>query len=514
MAKRELNRLIATQLNKLPKGMHSDGGNLWLQVSKWGTRSWIFRFTVNGKQREMGFGPLHTITLANARTLAQDARKLLLEGVDPIEQRNAKREAAARAAAAVMTFKQCAEAYIESNKAAWGSTVHARQWPSTMRDYVYPVIGETPVGEIDVSLVLKVVEPIWTAKNETASRVRQRIEKVLSWATVSGYRSGENPARWAGHLDQMLPAKSKVAKVEHQPAMDYSQLPEFMALLRRRKSTSALALQFTILTGVRTSATSDAVWSEIDRKEKTWTIPGTRKGMKGKTHIVPLTDDMLAILDQMEGKDDTYIFPGSGKSGGLSNMAQAEMLKGINGDPPRYVDRETGRAATVHGFRSTFRDWAGEETSHPGDVIEMAMAHTIRNKVEAAYRRREMLAKRRALMEDWGKFCASGTADVGADDKVLEIAAHLKRDGRSHNRAVRDAIDAAAAFADIDLGDGPAIASTDLHELVRATDLRRKPKPDAMGADEATPPDFAPSLRAEARPVRRLAVELEERERG
>lgn len=514
MAKRELNRLIATQLTKLPQGMHPDGGNLWLQVSKWGTRSWIFRFTLNGKQREMGFGPLHTITLANARVMAQDARKALLEGIDPIEQRKARREEAARAAAATMTFKQCAEAFIESNKAAWGSTVHAKQWPSTMRDYVYPVIGDLPVRDIDVALVLKVIEPIWTAKIETASRVRQRIEKVLSWATVSGYRSGENPARWAGHLDHMLPAKAKVAKVQHQPAMEYSQLPEFMALLRRRKSTSALALQFTILTGVRTSATSDAVWSEIDRKEKTWTIPGSRKGMKGKTHIVPLTDDMLAILDQMAGKDATYIFPGSGKSGGLSNMAQAEMLKGINGDPPRYVDRATGRAATVHGFRSTFRDWAGEETSHPGDVIEMAMSHTIRNKVEAAYRRRDMLAKRRALMEDWCKFCSSGHADIGADDKVLELAAHLKRDGRSHNRAVRDAIDAAASLADIDLGEGAAIKSTDLRELVRVTDLRRQAKRDATAVDESSPPDFAPSLRAEARPVRRLATELEDRERG
>lgn len=514
MAKRELNRLIATRIGKLAAGMHADGGGLWLQVSPAGTRSWSFRFTLRGKSREMGLGPLHTITLAEARGMAQDARKLLLQGIDPIERRRAEQEAAARAAAAVMTFKQCAEAYIESNKAAWGSTIHAKQWPSTMRDYVYPAIGGLPVGDIDVALVLKVVEPIWTAKNETASRVRQRIEKVLSWATVSGYRSGENPARWKGHLDQMLPAKGKVAKVEHQPAMDYGQLPEFMALLRRRKSTSALALQFTILTAVRTSATSEAVWSEIDWKEKTWTIPGTRKGMKGKTHTVPLTDDMLDILEQTKGKDDTYIFPGSGKSSGLSNMAQAEMLKGINGDPARYVDRETGRAATVHGFRSTFRDWAGEETAHPGDVVEMAMSHTIKNKVEKAYRRREMLAKRRALMVDWGAFCMSGKADTAVDDKVLEIAAHLKRDGRSYNRAVRDAIDAAADFADVDMGEGVAITSAQLGELVRVTDRSGKRKADPMGADEVTPPDFQPSLRAEARPVRRLALELEEQERG
>jgi len=492
--------------------MHPDGGNLWLQVSPAGTRSWSFRFTLHGKSREMGLGPLHTVTLAEARTRAAAARLQLLDGIDPVKARETKRAAEALAAASAKTFKQCAEAYIAAHKAGW-SKVHGAQWPATMATYAYPVFGDLPVQQIDRELVLRVLKPIWETKTETASRVRGRIERILDWARVQGFRSGENPARLRGNLEVDLAKQSKVQSVENHPALAHPALPAFMAKLNRRASNSAQALKFTVLTASRTSEVRLAEWSEFDLEARLWTRPAKR--MKGrKEHSVPLSDAAMSVLEAMKGLDEQFVFPGGKAKTALSNMAMSEFLKGLNGDPAEYIDRRVGRPITVHGFRSTFRDWASEETNFPHEVCEMALAHVIGNKAEAAYRRGELLAKRRELSDAWAAYCNSAPAEPGVEDKVLEIAAHLKRDGRSHNRAVRDAIDAATALADVDLGEGAAINSDDLRKLVRLTDRRRKPKADAIGADETTPPDFQPSLRSEARPVRRLAAELEEQKRG
>ena len=519
MAKRAVNRLIATQLNKLAPGMHPDGGGLWLQVSPAGTRSWSFRFTLHGKSREMGLGPLITITLAEARTKALEARKLLLDGIDPIEDRNARRAAAALAAASAKTFKQCAEAYIAAHKAGW-SKVHGAQWPATMAAYVYPVFGDLPVQKIDRDLVLRVLKPIWETKTETASRIRGRIERILDWARVQGFRSGENPARLRGNLEVDLAKQSKVQSVENHPALAHPALPDFMAKLNRRSSTSAQALKFVILTASRTSEVRLAEWSEFDLEARLWTRPASR--MKGrKEHSVPLSDAAMAVLAAMKGVDEKFVFPGGKPKTPLSNMAMSMFLQGMNGEPAAYIDRRSGRAITVHGFRSTFRDWASEETSFPHEVCEMALAHVIGNKAEAAYRRGELLAKRRELMDAWAIYCASAPApaEAAAEDAVLSLAADMmKRGKRSANRAVREAVDAVASFADVDLGDGPIIPAKSRRalgsrvEAERAGERQRLRRPTA-GKDDSTPPEFPTHLDPRDATVRRLERELEAQHR-
>lgn len=524
MAKRAINRLIATQLNKLAPGMHPDGGGLWLQVSPAGTRSWSFRFTLHGKSREMGLGPLITISLAEARTAALEARKQLLDGVDPIEHRKAARVAAALAAASAKTFKECAEAYIAAHKAGW-SKVHAAQWPSTMATYVYPVFGDMPVQAVNRDLVLKVLAPIWTTKTETASRVRGRIERILDWARAEGFRTGENPARLRGNLDHSLAKQSKVQTVENHPALAHAAMPGFMSTLDRRNSTSAQALKLTILTASRTSEVRLAEWSEFDLKARLWTRPAKR--MKGrKEHSVPLSDAAMAVLEAVKGLDTKFVFPGGKKETPLSNMAMSEFLKGVNGDPAKYVDRRSGRPITVHGFRSTFRDWASEETNFPHEVCEMALAHVIGNKAEAAYRRGELLAKRRELMDAWSKYCASAPpAAKDSDDAAAEIAAQVRREtGKPINEAARIAVDCMNAvyddFHDVDLGHGPAIAppahvdgSTPLHrdqldpETARE-ELERRQRRHVV--DEQTPPlQLETRLHANDAVVRRIARKAE-----
>jgi integrase len=312
-----------------------------------------------------------------------------------------------------MTFRQCAEGYIESHKSGWKSDKHAGQWLATLQTYSYPVIGSLGVGEIETAHILKILQPIWNTKTETASRVRGRIEKVLDRAKALKLRSGENPALWKGHLDQLLPAKSQVAPVEHHPALPYRQLPAFMAMVRKRDGVSARALEFTILTIARTGDTIGAKWKEIDLKERLWTVPADRlKGKKGarkRNHVVPLTDQALAILKELP-RDGDFVFPGGKEGAGLSNMAMAEVLKemGYNADN-----------ATVHGFRSTFKDWVSERTAYPNELSEMAMAHTVSDKVEAAYRRGDMRDRRRRLMEDWSSYCDDNA--VGGDN-VVSIA--------------------------------------------------------------------------------------------
>jgi integrase len=394
---RDASRLTALKITKLTKpGRYGDGGGLVLQVSKWGTKSWLFRFARDGRERLMGLGPLHTITLVEARELATEKRKLLLRGIDPIEERNTERTARKLESARAMTFDQCAAAYIADNKVAWRNPKHRQQWQNTLKTYVTPVMGALPVQAIDTALVTKVLQPIWSAKPETASRIRGRIETVLNWAKAHGYRDGDNPARWKGHLDSLLPARSKVKAVQHHPALPYAELPAFMSELRQREGVSARALEWTILTCVRTNEAIGARWAEIT--DDAWTVPADRmKG--GRDHRVPLCDRARQILEMVPrevGSD--FIFPGGRATAPLSNMAMLELLRGMQ------------PGLTVHGFRSTFRDWAAEKTNFQNHIVEMALAHVVGDKVEAAYRRGDLFEKRRRLMNDWARYCSQPRA--------------------------------------------------------------------------------------------------------
>jgi integrase len=391
-------------------GLYGDGLGLYLQVRN-GAKSWIFRYGSGGR-RYLGLGPCHTVTLAEAREKARTARRQLLDGIDPIAARRQARATSRVAAASAMTFAQCASAYITAHAAGWKNAKHAGQWTATLDTYAFPIIGALPVAAIDTGLVIKVLQPIWSAKNETASRVRGRIEKVLDWAKVSEFRTGENPARWKGHLDQLLPARSNVAAVEHHAALPYRELPAFISEIERQSgSTGALALRFAILTAARTGEVIGATWSEIDLGDRLWTIPAAR--MKGRReHRVPLSGPVLQILDEMarvRTSSSDYVFPGQRKGKPLSNMSLLAVLKRM------------GRAdLTTHGFRSTFRDWAAETTGFPSEVVEMALAHSVSNKVEAAYRRGDLFKKRSGLMDAWAAFVGSASGQKHNHHKQSE----------------------------------------------------------------------------------------------
>ena len=392
-------------------GMYADGGGLYLQVSDNGA-SWIYRYMIAGRAREMGLGPLELFGLAEARAKALDARKLRHGGIDPIEARRAERARQRLDAAKAMTFNQCAEGYITAHRAGWRNDKHAGQWGATLATYAAPVMGSMPVQLIDTGFVTKVIEPLWTTKPETANCLRGRIEAVLDWAAARGYRTGENPARWRGHLDKLLPARSKVRKVEHHAALPYPELPGFLVALREQEGVAARALEFTILTAARTGESMGATWGEINWGEKLWTIAGTR--MKGdREHRVPLCDRALTILREMKPSDDIpnaaeqFVFSGGKPGRPLSNMAFLMLL------------RRMGRAdLTAHGFRSSFRDWAAERTNFPSEVVEMALAHVVGNKVEAAYRRGDLFDKRRRVMGAWGDFLSKAPAETA---KVVSL---------------------------------------------------------------------------------------------
>jgi integrase len=389
---RTIERLSALKVSRVTKpGMYADGGGLYLQVTSSAARSWIFRYSLNKQTREMGLGPLSAITLADARAIADKCRRQRVEGIDPIQARDAERAGQQTAAARAMTFDQCAEAYIASHRDGWRNPKHAAQWKSTLAKYASPVFGALPVQAVDVALVLKVLEPIWATKTETANRLRGRIEAVLDWAKSRGLRAGENPAHWKGHLDNLLPSRNKVGKVVHHPALPYEELPEFMTALRVQDSVGARALEFTILTAARTNETISARRSDIDEGAAVWTIPGdSMKG--GREHRVPLSRRALEIVRSLP-IDGAYLFPGERAGGHLSNMAMLKLLERIKRND-----------LTVHGFRSTFRDWAAERTNFPGEVAEAALAHVVGDKVEAAYRRGDLFEKRRRLMKAWGEF--------------------------------------------------------------------------------------------------------------
>ncbi|MEE9588856.1 MAG: integrase arm-type DNA-binding domain-containing protein, partial [Hyphomicrobiaceae bacterium] len=392
---RSIHRLTAVKVSSLRKsGYYSDGGGLYLRVKPSGSKSWVYRFMLAGRRRDAGLGRYPSVGLARAREKAEESRRLVVGGIDPIEQRAAQRETERLEAARAITFEECAKAYIESHEAGWRNPKHRQQWRNTLSAYVFPTMGSQSVSAIDTDMVLAVLSPIWTTKPETASRVRGRIEAILDWARVRGYRDGENPARWRGCLKHLLPAKSKVHTVEHHAALPYVEIGQLMAELREQTSDSAKALQFLVLTATRTGETLGARWDEIDLLTKLWVIPAERmKG--GTTHRVPLSPRAIAIIKEMaEIRQSDFVFAGAKQGRPLSSMALAMLLRRMgHGD------------ITVHGLRSSFRDWAAETTNFPNHVVEMALAHAVGDKVEAAYRRGDMFDKRKRLMDVWATFC-------------------------------------------------------------------------------------------------------------
>jgi integrase len=413
---RAIGRLTALKVEKAKEaGMYADGGGLYLRVTHEGARNWILRFMLDRRPRWMGLGPLALFGLQEARAKAQDARRKRHEGIDPIEARRAERARQRLDAAKAITFKQCAEAYVTAHRAGWRNLKHAGQWNATLSAYAYPIIGALPVQAVDTGLVLKVLEPIWRTKPETASRLRGRVESVLDFAKVRGYRDGENPARWRGHLDKLLPARSKVRQVEHHAALPYAELPAFLVSLREQEGIAARALEFLILTAARTGEAIGARWNEIDLLDKTWTVPAAR--MKAhREHRVPLSPRALAILDEMQAArqgdaDDAFVFPGRKPGTPLSNMAFLMLL------------RRMGRGdLTAHGFRATFKTWASERTSFQNEIAEAVLAHVIGDKVEQAYRRGDLFDKRRRLMQQWATFCTTAPAS-GAQNKIVPMRA-------------------------------------------------------------------------------------------
>jgi integrase len=387
------NKLTArTVETKKAPGYYSDGGNLYLRVSKNLTKTWAFYYVRDGKRTEMGLGSVSNVTLEQAREKASELRKQISNGIDPLSERQRQDNERKVQQAQFMTFQQCAEAYINAHRAGWKNPKHIQQWQNTLSQYAFPVFGNLDVKSIDTGLITKCLEPIWLTKNETAGRVRGRIESVLDWATAHKYRQGENPARWRGHLDKLLAKPSKIQKTEHHSALPYIELNGFIDQLRQQEGIAAKCLEFTILTAARTGETIGATWDEIDLNAKTWTIPAVRMKAE-REHRVPLSARALSILNDMAAvRTNDYVFPGNKK--GLSNMAMLAVLK--------RMDRAD---ITVHGFRSTFRDWAAESTAYPGEVVEMALAHAIKNQVEAAYRRGDLLEKRSRLMDEWGRYC-------------------------------------------------------------------------------------------------------------
>lgn len=409
---RKQQRLSALQVSKLTKpGLYGDGGGLTLQITATGAKSWLLRYMVAGKPFGMGLGPTHTVSLAEARQKALEARKLLLDGINPLAAKKQGQIAAALADAKMMSFDQCAEAYILAHKAGWKNAKHGDQWTNTLNTYASPVFGHLPVAEIDTGLVVKCLAPIWESKTETASRVRGRIESVLGWATTSGYRTGENPARWKGHLENLLATISKTSRTKNHPSLPWQRIGAFMAALRVRDGVAARAVEFAILTACRSGEVRGAKWAELNTAGKLWTIPAERMKAK-REHQVPLSDAALALLESMpKDSDDDVVFAGT-KGQPLSDMSLTAVIRRMNGDEKPVWADVNGEGITVHGFRSTFRMWAAETTNYPREVAEHALAHQLPDAVERAYQRGSQFAKRAALMAEWAAFCATVPTDA------------------------------------------------------------------------------------------------------
>jgi integrase len=368
--------------------MYADGGGLYLAISKAGVRSWIFRYRATNGERAHGLGPLHTVSLKQARDKALVCRQQRLDGIDPIEAKKAARLAAA---AKTMTFRQCAEAYITAHRDDWTNPRHAKHWSATLETYAFPVVGDLPAHIIGLDLIIKILDPIWKEKTTTAARLRGRIEAVLDWATVRGFRSGENPARWKGHLEQLF---SRKIAAKHFSALPYSDIGIFMAELRGVEGIGARALEFTILTVKRAGEVIGVRWSEIDLGARLWVIPAERTKTR-REHRVPLSEPALAILQRLwETRESAFVFPGVQSGQPINKAAMLLVLRRMGRDE-----------ITVHGFRSTFSDWCAEQTNTPSEVREMALAHAVSDKVEAAYRRGDLFEKRRQLAEAWARYC-------------------------------------------------------------------------------------------------------------
>jgi integrase len=417
---RLMKRLSARQVAnaKPPKGQDKallcDGGGLYLQLTRSAdgtiSRSWVFRYQLNDCRHEMGLGPEHTIALKQARERAKALRLKLVDRVDPLESRRAEQAAQLAASLKAITFATAATSYFEQHQSKWRSARHRAQFIDSLKTYAFPVIGTIPVSEIDVALVLKVVEPIWATKQVTANRVRSRIEAVLDYCTVRGYRKGDNPARWKGFLSQALPRRPKA---KHHRAMPYEEISTLAAALRSRKTTGAAALEFLLLTCTRAGEARECVWSEIDMKNATWTLPPERT----KTHVehrVPLSPRCLEILRSLPRKaGNDHVFVGA-DGGEISHMALQRTLQAIGHDA----------STTIHGFRAVFRTWCAEQTNYAREICEQALGHTISSAVERAYQRSSLFDKRRKLMEQWARFVSKPPVQK-AGSNVTPLRAHV-----------------------------------------------------------------------------------------
>ncbi|MBE0552645.1 MAG: integrase arm-type DNA-binding domain-containing protein [Rhodobacteraceae bacterium] len=384
---------------------------LYLQLTPKGGRTWILRMQVGGRRRDIGLGGFPTVTLAQARDKARELRDKVECGIDPVEERKTAKAKLIEARRKGMLFSEAVDKALAAKLDAFRNEKHRAQWRSTLDRYAMPEIGAFPVGQIDTAAVLRCLQPIWATKTETATRLRGRIEAVLSWATVAGHRSGDNPARWAGNLKELLPAASKVAKESNHPALQLDDAPAWLADLRQREGFPARALEFLALTAARSGEVRGAAWDEIDLDKALWIIPAQRMKMQ-REHRVPLTAEAVALLKALPRLDgNPLVFPGA-RGGQLSDMALSMLMKrqhaaAVAAGGPGYLDRVSKRPAVPHGLRSTFRDWVAERTTFPGEMAEVALAHRISNAVEAAYRRGDMIEKRRRMMADWADFLSS-----------------------------------------------------------------------------------------------------------
>jgi integrase len=418
---RLIEKLTPLEVTKKTKpGYYGDGAGLWLQVSKTGSKSWIFRFALSGKEREMGLGAVHTVTLHEARAKAKECRLLLLDGKDPLETRKVSKMADALERAKMMTFDQCAAAYIAAHRSSWKNVKHISQWENTLATYASPVIGSLPVAYVDTALVVKVLSQqgkdkrtLWESKTETATRLRGRIESILDWAAVSKFRQGDNPARWKGHLDNLLATLSKSDRTKHHAALPWQEVGAFMAALREQGGVAAKAVEFAILTACRSGEVRGATWAEIDLDAALWTIPAERMKAK-RAHRVPLSTAAVKLLKtRQEQKLGELVFPGTKQDMPLSDMSMTKVIRRMNDGAIKsgskvWKDSASDKTVTVHGFRSSFRDWCSElvANSFPREVCEHALAHSLPDKVEAAYRRGDLIEKRTLLMQAWADYCA------------------------------------------------------------------------------------------------------------
>ena len=414
----EVERLAASKGDKTR--MHHDGGGLYLCVDRRGSANWVYRYTLDGRARTMGLGAFPKVGLSKARKAAAAARETHASRSDPLDKRQAEREAERAARRQKVTFKKAAKDYIASKRDEWKNPKHAAQWSATLETYAYGIIGDLAVSDVDNAAVLRVLqqevsladgknrERLWTAKPETASRLRGRIEAVLGWATAGGLRVGDNPARWAGLLEHQLPSKAKLprGRVKHHRALSIDDVPDFMEKLRAANGMGARALEFGILTAARSGEVRGATWAEVDLKARVWNIPGNR--MKaGRDHRIPLSQAAMDLLAALPGGESDELIVPAPRGGVLSDMTLAAVIKRLNCD------------AVPHGFRSSFRDWGAERTNYPNEMLELALAHTVSDKVEAAYRRGDMFDKRRKLMDAWSEFCASKPRAAGDNVRSL-----------------------------------------------------------------------------------------------